>query len=65
MIGGISVGHKDQEKVFTESDWTNLNWKHLNAYHRSKVLAEKAAWNFMEKNPGQILKLNCIVKLKV
>ncbi|VDK75610.1 unnamed protein product [Litomosoides sigmodontis] len=47
----LRVGHKDREKVFTESDWTDLNWKHLNAYHRSKVLAEKAAWNFMEKNP--------------
>uniref|UniRef100_A0AAF5Q3Y7 NAD-dependent epimerase/dehydratase domain-containing protein n=1 Tax=Wuchereria bancrofti TaxID=6293 RepID=A0AAF5Q3Y7_WUCBA len=35
----------------SENDWTNLNWKHLHPYHKSKTLAEKTAWNFMEKNP--------------
>uniref|UniRef100_A0A0R3RR15 Epimerase domain-containing protein n=1 Tax=Elaeophora elaphi TaxID=1147741 RepID=A0A0R3RR15_9BILA len=46
----LEVGHNDRDKVFTENDWTNLNWKHLHAYHKSKILAEQAAWDFMEKN---------------
>ncbi|KAL3989885.1 3-beta hydroxysteroid dehydrogenase/isomerase family protein [Acanthocheilonema viteae] len=45
------LGHKNRTKLFTENDWTNLNWKHLHAYHRSKILAEQAAWDFMKKNP--------------
>ncbi|KAL3989884.1 NAD dependent epimerase/dehydratase family protein [Acanthocheilonema viteae] len=47
----LRVGHKNRTKLFTENDWTNLNWKHLHAYHRSKILAEQAAWDFMKKNP--------------
>ncbi|EFO15961.2 oxidoreductase [Loa loa] len=46
-----AVGHKNRTKLFTENDWTNLNWKYLHPYHRSKTLAEHTAWNFMEKNP--------------
>ncbi|CAG9536805.1 unnamed protein product [Cercopithifilaria johnstoni] len=47
----LTMGHKNRKKCFTEDDWTNLKWKHLHAYHRSKTLAEQAAWNFMEENP--------------
>ncbi|KAK6111979.1 NAD dependent epimerase/dehydratase family protein [Brugia pahangi] len=46
--GAINFNHN---KLFTENDWTNLSWKHLHPYHKSKTLAEKTAWSFMEKNP--------------
>ncbi|VDK65868.1 unnamed protein product [Onchocerca ochengi] len=51
VLTSSCVGHKKRKKPFTENDWTNLNWKHLHPYHRSKTLAERVAWNFMQKNP--------------
>ncbi|VDN03149.1 unnamed protein product [Thelazia callipaeda] len=45
------VGHKNKTKVFMEEDWTNLKWKYLHPYHKSKTLAEQTAWKFMRENP--------------
>ncbi|KAL3455579.1 NAD(P)-binding protein, partial [Aspergillus heterothallicus] len=40
--------------TFTEADWNLMSWEEavsnpLNAYRASKVFAEKAAWDFVEK----------------
>jgi len=40
---------KFKDKIFTEVDW-NTESTIDSAYHHSKVLAEKAAWDFCEKN---------------
>jgi len=46
----IMHGHeKDRKRPFTSDDWTNLNSTGVNAYMESKTLAEKAAWEIMEK----------------
>lgn len=37
-----------------ESVWTSLEDPDLNAYRRSKVLAERAAWDFMAEHAGPI-----------
>ena len=37
-------------KVFTEEDWNNVETT-KSAYAKSKVLAEKAAWDFLEELP--------------
>ena len=37
---------------FTEEMWTNPDKQGLSAYAKSKVLAEKAAWDFCEKLPA-------------
>ena len=42
---GYSLNVKDH--VFTEADWTDEN-AHITAYIKSKTIAEKAAWNFIE-----------------
>ncbi|UQZ75048.1 epimerase [Niallia circulans] len=43
------ISNKDQH--INEALWTNLNDKNLNAYRKSKAIAEKAAWDFIkEKN---------------
>ncbi|VDO39699.1 unnamed protein product [Onchocerca flexuosa] len=59
-LANVSVGHKKRAKPFTENDWTNLNWKHLHPYHRSKTLAERVAWSFMEKNPDVCFSLTVL-----
>jgi nucleoside-diphosphate-sugar epimerase len=37
---------------FTEDDWTDPDTPGLAAYPRSKAIAERAAWDYIEKNPG-------------
>ncbi len=41
----ISSGHEGENKTFTEADWTNLD--KVGAYPKSKTLAERAAWGFI------------------
>ncbi|MDR2929493.1 MAG: aldehyde reductase [Propionibacteriaceae bacterium] len=43
--GAIIAGHKRHPDLFTEEDWTNLNGR-IDAYQRSKTVAERAAWQF-------------------
>ncbi|GFO29722.1 NADPH-dependent aldehyde reductase ari1-like isoform x2, partial [Plakobranchus ocellatus] len=45
---GFVGGNKDPR---TEKDWTNINDKGISAYPKSKVLAEKAAWEFVANLP--------------
>jgi nucleoside-diphosphate-sugar epimerase len=53
---GYSIDVKDH--VFTEEDWTDTN-KELPAYIKSKTIAEKSAWEFIEKE-GNGLELTVI-----
>lgn len=65
-VAAIAYGHeKDMNRPFTEEDWSNPESKSNTAYTRSKTLAERAAWEFMETekpdfeltviNPGAVL----------
>jgi dihydroflavonol-4-reductase len=41
--------------VFTEDNWSILDGKiSVPAYHKSKTLAEKAAWDFIERGGGDL-----------
>ena len=62
-LAAIIAGHEDDHKTFDENDWTNLE-REKRAYHRSKTLAERAAWEFVNDtrdieltviNPGGVL----------
>ena len=44
--GAVLAGHKRGHATFTENDWSNLDAPYIDAYQRSKTLAEKAAWDF-------------------
>jgi len=41
----ISSGHNGEHKTFTEDDWSKL--ENIGAYPKSKTLAERAAWDFI------------------
>jgi dihydroflavonol-4-reductase len=41
-------------RPFTESDWTDLSSPDANAYIRSKTIAEKAAWDFIKAEGGEL-----------
>jgi dihydroflavonol-4-reductase len=38
--------------LFTEADWTDPNGSDVQAYAKSKTLAERAAWDFIAKEGG-------------
>jgi nucleoside-diphosphate-sugar epimerase len=48
----VSWGHPHGDHTFTEDDWTILNGPGVDAYGRSKTLAERAAWDFMAAEGG-------------
>jgi len=44
-----AVGFSKRSGVTTEDDWTDENQPGLSIYEKSKLLAEKAAWNYVNK----------------
>ena len=42
----------DPGRPYTEDDWTDLSSPHLTAYVKSKTIAERAAWDFVEREGG-------------
>jgi dihydroflavonol-4-reductase len=58
---------RPRDHVFNEQDWSDAASKHIGAYEKSKTLAERAAWDYMDSlgerasmdlvviNPGLVL----------
>ncbi len=42
----ISAGHNGENRTFTEDDWSKIE-NNIGAYSKSKTLAERAAWDFI------------------
>jgi nucleoside-diphosphate-sugar epimerase len=55
----IGYGAPARKAPFTEADWTNLNAPDIQPYTKSKTIAEKAAWDFIERE-GHGLEL-CVI----
>lgn len=53
----VGFGQPHDHGVFTEADWSPLDGPGMDAYGRSKVLAERAAWEFVESPEGAGLEL--------
>ncbi|MCV9926558.1 aldehyde reductase [Flavobacterium sp. LS1R49] len=53
-FSAVGYSHKDKTTLITEADWTDPNEKGLSIFNKSKVLAEKAAWDFIEKEGGTL-----------
>ena len=64
-LAAVLYGVDRRGKVFTDADWSNPDDPRIGAYERSKTLAERAAWEFIEReghglelttiNPGLVL----------
>jgi nucleoside-diphosphate-sugar epimerase len=52
-FGAVGYSHKDPNTVITEEEWTDPKDK-MTAYNRSKVLAERAAWDFITREGGNL-----------
>jgi len=51
-IGAIVYGHPKQTAPYDETVWTDTT--HAPAYQKSKTLAEKAAWEFIKREGGDL-----------
>ncbi|MES2989503.1 MAG: aldehyde reductase [Pseudomonadota bacterium] len=51
-FAAIGYGHGSRSSAYTEEDWTNVNGPAVQPYMKSKTLAERAAWNFIETEGG-------------
>jgi dihydroflavonol-4-reductase len=53
-VAAVLYGHeRDGSKVYDESSWS-IPEKTAGAYEKSKTLAERAAWEFMEREGGDL-----------
>ncbi|MFH9089202.1 SDR family oxidoreductase [Streptomyces sp. NPDC017673] len=50
-FGAVGIGHPPRSTPFTEEDWTDID-NDIPPYQRSKTLAERAAWQFIEDEGG-------------
>ncbi|WP_054750316.1 NAD-dependent epimerase/dehydratase family protein [Lacticaseibacillus thailandensis] len=51
--GAVGYSNHDRHSVTTEANWTDPDEPGLSVYERSKLLAERAAWQFAHDHPGQ------------
>lgn len=48
-FAAIGYGHGQRDTPYTEEDWTDPNGPSVQPYMKSKTLAERAAWDFVER----------------
>lgn len=58
-FGAVGYSHTDMRAEITEKEWTDPNQKGLSTYNKSKVLAERAAWDFISQE-GRGMELSVI-----
>lgn len=51
-FGAVGYSHKDPAVAITEKEWTDPNELGLSSYNKSKVMAERAAWDFIGHEGG-------------
>ena len=53
-FAAVGYGHEIASQNFTEESWTDLNGKNITPYIKSKTLAERAAWDFIQHEGGAL-----------
>ncbi len=53
-FAAVGYGTAMKGAAFTESDWTDVNGPGVSPYVKSKTLAERAAWDFMAREGGDM-----------
>jgi len=52
--GAVYYGHPLRAEPFDETSWTNVEAGGMSLYVKSKALAERAAWDFMAREGGDL-----------
>jgi len=53
-FAAIGYGHSEQKTPFSEATWTDPNASDVQPYTKSKTLAERAAWDFIAREGGNL-----------
>jgi nucleoside-diphosphate-sugar epimerase len=53
-FAAIGYGQKPQQAPFNETNWTDPSGEGVAPYVKSKTMAERAAWDFIEKEGGKL-----------
>jgi nucleoside-diphosphate-sugar epimerase len=53
-FAAIGYGQKPQDKPFDETNWTDPSGSDVQPYVKSKTLAERAAWDFIANDGGDL-----------
>lgn len=53
-FGAVGFSNKDKSSITSEDNWTNEDEKGLSVYEKSKLLAEKAAWQYINDNNSNL-----------
>ena len=53
-FAAVGYGHPQMDRPFTEHDWSRPDGEGITAYAKSKTLAERAAWDFMAREGGDM-----------
>lgn len=53
-FGAVGFSQTDKSRETTEADWTNINTKGLSVYEKSKTLAERAGWDYISREGGDL-----------
>src|SRR4051812_47147038 len=53
-FAAIGYGHGHPDTVYDESTWTDVDGPGVSAYAKSKTVAERAAWDFVEGDGGSL-----------
>ncbi|CAM4416552.1 Nucleoside-diphosphate-sugar epimerase [Pedobacter westerhofensis] len=53
-FGAVGFSQTDKGRETTEADWTDPDLKGLSIYEKSKLLAERAAWEFITREGGSL-----------
>ena len=46
------LGGTNKKEAYDEGDWTDVNASGVSAYAKSKTIAERAAWDFVDNDPS-------------
>lgn len=53
-FAAVGYGHGHPDTVYDETSWTDVDGAGVSAYAKSKTLAERAAWDFIEREGGAL-----------
>ena len=53
-FGAVGFSNLDKSRTTTEADWTNPDQPGLSLYERSKLVAERAAWDYIDKSTSDM-----------
>lgn len=63
-FAAVGYGKGTAETTYTEEDWTKLDGRAMSAYTKSKTIAERAAWDFVDRE-GKGLELATVLPVAV